>query len=1665
MVRRRLNKKVAFLGSAFFLIIALSTILVLLQFKRDPKEFIKDAEAAIQVARQANDQKIKDENYDIAKRKYSSVYSRVKTNQEREQILFDMVDLFIETKDWPYVLDCWDKILLIEPDNIKAQYGRLRYYEILGQSGFPKVWQQVHDYASDFLKTAQEENLLNKSLTDLQIPALEQGQMETRLLGAYLYLTRGEGAFEQANMGAVTNVEEMLNAAASDFGQAKGLEPNNIDVYLNLAQTAVAKGELAASKGNADEREKAGKQALTYLEQGINNSSNTPEAYINYLNFKLMLTRTSDPNQMDAQIKSLEPEYMSLQNKFSTNADVFETVSQFYSVYSQYTKLKDSKQNLDKAIDAASNALKLDDKNAVYAIQLSDLCHRRFSIYKSEPDLYKAIDIAKGALSLPDAQNSPGPRNNIRIRNKYLLNSFLANSYIEQIIEPLKELSESEKGTLLNEAQQAVHEIETIVGASEDPIVVKWQGMLELAKGNRQDAVVKLNKAYEQLKAVKPSQPPWPLDLDFAQLSYTLAKLFMDTDELSKVHEFLVSAHYSGITEIKPEARLDYVEVVLQFNRLSDALQNLDAFEQDYGPTDRSRQLRVRTYIYSSKFDEAQKVLDTMPTDDADTIDLRLTLAEARIRQIQMAMVQEEKQNDVNSITADVNIQKTPELKESRQKALDDIKAYTQLSIGYIEKLLQIKPDIIDQSSILNICRNCIAGNEIQQAQEVVKAYLSKFPDNISVNIYRQILSEPEPANISQQRYAEIEQQVVSGISDPVKRAVNLGIFYRRNGDNAKAIEQLNIALDAADSIEPNQASPELDNIKLAASHLFDIALSTNNLDVAEKVTKIVRDKNLDGLGGLFFDARLTVAKKDLKGALAKVDECLKKRPIFSQLYMLRGSIDAALGNSYAYMEDITKAAYMNPLDGTIAKRFALALYNRNQSLGSEATSAQVNETRDALEKAIALNQGDLELLGIYTEYIAPTEPARAVAIRQDMLSAVPSLDNAMLLGTLAMNVAENASNSDAKEGFYDIADSAFEQARKIDPNNRQVLLYYTRYLQARGRNEQARKLLEQSQDTLLLANNLYQQGDYEGAKKELEKIYNNVTRDTDVLRGLMLVAQKLNDQESVKKYSEELLSADNNVNNLISQIRAFLTVGLVTDAQYKLQSLREKYPDEPSVPLLQAWLQFKQNDSKKALETINNYLQNNKTNPAAWQLRSEINVALANYDRAISDLKTSKSLSNDPAVGILLAKVYIQVSRFDDAVAELRDIVSKPNPPVEAKLILENVYLQLNRKTALKSFYDDILSKYPDNAQWLVKAAAYALKTEEFERAEKFYKKACVSILENYSGAEQGKEIDNDLYVTAFDGYLEALLDDTGDSDKDNFHPEKSETVVKEAQKYINSSYAPLAYLRMAQAELNLHEEDKAVEYCHLSLGKIGADDKYASEVLLRMYPIIGLDAITNYCAQTLEKNPDSLPANYTMYYLMRINNEYDKSIDYINKCIELVGKDSPIRNDYIIKKAETLLFAYAYTSDTKYINTAINDYESLLTEMPNNIKVLNNLAYMLAESNQKLTEALKYSQHVQQLKPNDPASLDTYAFVLFKNGKVTEAEETIDEALRQYTEQGQIDVPGEVYEHKGMIKEKLDKKEEAFTAYKRALELGSKYFTQKTKDRINQAIERVSP
>lgn len=87
----------------------------------------------------------------------------------------------------------------------------------------------------------------------------------------------------------------------------------------------------------------------------------------------------------------------------------------------------------------------------------------------------------------------------------------------------------------------------------------------------------------------------------------------------------------------------------------------------------------------------------------------------------------------------------------------------------------------------------------------------------------------------------------------------------------------------------------------------------------------------------------------------------------------------------------------------------------------------------------------------------------------------------------------------------------------------------------------------------------------------------------------------------------------------------------------------------------------------------------------------------------------------------------------------------------------------------------------------------------------------------------------------------------------------------------------------------------------------------------------------------------------------------------------------------------------------------------------------------------------------------------MDTYAYVLYKNAKVTEASEQLTAALQQY-EKSKAPIPPDVYEHFGMVKEKLGAKTEALAHYKRALEVGAGRLSQKRKAQIDKAIERLS-
>src|SRR3990172_12309601 len=118
--RRRLNKKVALLGTTVFLLLALTAVCVVLGLNDDPAPLIADGDAAWAA-----------KDYKTASDSYRRAYGLTRSLEGRIDLLFKLAEVYKETDQWDRVLGCWNAVVTADPQNVKARIGQLKYGYIL----------------------------------------------------------------------------------------------------------------------------------------------------------------------------------------------------------------------------------------------------------------------------------------------------------------------------------------------------------------------------------------------------------------------------------------------------------------------------------------------------------------------------------------------------------------------------------------------------------------------------------------------------------------------------------------------------------------------------------------------------------------------------------------------------------------------------------------------------------------------------------------------------------------------------------------------------------------------------------------------------------------------------------------------------------------------------------------------------------------------------------------------------------------------------------------------------------------------------------------------------------------------------------------------------------------------------------------------------------------------------------------------------------------------------------------------------------------------------------------------------------------------------------------------------------------------------------------------
>jgi len=146
-------------------------------------------------------------------------------------------------------------------------------------------------------------------------------------------------------------------------------------------------------------------------------------------------------------------------------------------------------------------------------------------------------------------------------------------------------------------------------------------------------------------------------------------------------------------------------------------------------------------------------------------------------------------------------------------------------------------------------------------------------------------------------------------------------------------------------------------------------------------------------------------------------------------------------------------------------------------------------------------------------------------------------------------------------------------------------------------------------------------------------------------------------------------------------------------------------------------------------------------------------------------------------------------------------------------------------------------------------------------------------------------------------------------------------------------------------------------------------------------------------------------------------------------------------------------LLYARGLTGESiGNIELLEADMLTILETEPDNAHALNALGFTLADVTDRIQEAYKYLERAMQIKPDDPAIIDSFGWVHFRMGKYEEAIRLLRRALSQVDD-------GEIAAHLGEVLWVNENHQEALKVWKNALEKSPQDpFVLKTMKRFNQ-------
>lgn len=223
----------------------------------------------------------------------------------------------------------------------------------------------------------------------------------------------------------------------------------------------------------------------------------------------------------------------------------------------------------------------------------------------------------------------------------------------------------------------------------------------------------------------------------------------------------------------------------------------------------------------------------------------------------------------------------------------------------------------------------------------------------------------------------------------------------------------------------------------------------------------------------------------------------------------------------------------------------------------------------------------------------------------------------------------------------------------------------------------------------------------------------------------------------------------------------------------------------------------------------------------------------------------------------------------------------------------------------------------------------------------------------------------------------------------------------------------------------------ETALEYYRRHIDRDDPDlDTYLTIMQLESY-LGQTDSLAADLDRAIARFPDNPTLLTNLGHLRGSDNRYSEAVKYYREALRHADNDT-LRSDL-----------WAYIGEVYHmqgdLRRTFKAYDKSLRYFADNIMVLNNYAYFLTIADKELDKAFSMASRVMALESGNPTYIDTYAWVLYKLGRLEEAKRAMQQALSLDRRQS-----ASLAAHYGDILWDLGERFMAETYWKRAVERG---------------------